>query len=328
MVNWFKKKETKIEQNNSAVPKVNEQHLNETTNNNSQTPLHIAAAHNDLNGADRITCNNCSKDFIWNESFNSRDDFSLEKIWARVYCPNCGYEIALFHKGKDNWIWYLGNEKRNIGKSLPPNPMSYWGKEIPPNLDVPITKDKIDIDAVKQFYANYKKETQVNKPKIGAKKSNTNKMKQISTKDEHEALTILFEQALGYNTDTNIEDIQEEFKGLARSWRSERIYQGSKYEMKDLIAGNLKRISSVEGFQTFRVENYDTSVGSQITCFFENYFTGIRVYRISDTYYVIGNSAFKPSKLVTNEPTKVDEPAKNEKSDPKHEEYWHNDSIM
>jgi hypothetical protein len=109
-----------------------------------------------------IECADCHENFEWNDAYAIQDTpGSLNHNppgsgnWRpRVFCPYCGALIAEWHitreKDFDEWIWFGSNASLNIGRSLPPNPLTLWGKVVPSNYMPYFDEHQLDIEKVKQ----------------------------------------------------------------------------------------------------------------------------------------------------------------------------------
>lgn len=116
----------------------------------------------------KITCASCKKRFTWNEAYFQQDTPGSTPYHPpghgdgrpRVFCPYCGALVVDWHitreKDFNEWIWYGDNATLNAECSLPPSPWSYgWGQGIPIDfkLNYADTKEKIDVEKIKQFNA-------------------------------------------------------------------------------------------------------------------------------------------------------------------------------
>lgn len=108
-----------------------------------------------------IECAGCHGIFEWNDAYTIRDTpGSLNHnppgsgVWRpRVFCPYCGALIAEWHitRGEDfdEWIWFGSNASSNTGESLPPNPLTLWGKDVPSKYIPYYNEHQLDIEKIK-----------------------------------------------------------------------------------------------------------------------------------------------------------------------------------
>jgi len=109
-----------------------------------------------------IECAGCHGNFEWNDAYAiSNTPGSLNHNppgsgnWRpRVFCPYCGALIAEWHitreKDFDEWIWFGSNASLNTGRSLPPNPLTLWGKVVPSKYMPYFDEHQLNIEKVKQ----------------------------------------------------------------------------------------------------------------------------------------------------------------------------------
>jgi hypothetical protein len=255
------------------------------------------------------------KEFEWAQSYYSRNTTDSHKynppgtgdFRPRAFCPHCGFLVAEWdsdrQQDRNRWKWHRENAKVNAHAQLPPSPLLYWGiEEIPAELVV-YDKDYIDLKLVKQLFSEHihsKTELTTDEMKASESERSVGQQKPLSkfrktkqTDDPTSAATILFDQALPATPATTLDYVQKKYPDFRRAWGSEKLYSGSYDEMKTLVLANLHRIHSEEGFMMFKIEVYKQDSASQVSCFFSDYFVGIRVWRVGDDYMACGNKLFQ-----------------------------------
>ncbi len=137
-----------------------------------------------------IECAKCNNKFDWNHSFNQSKtpDFRNEETgnWRpRVFCPYCGSAVAEwdinFTKDNNQWIWCGDNKKINDGKDFPPNPLGYWGIEIPFELAANNNENEINIEKVCKFWEVLQRDNEMKIIREIKSSLNLNETKKIET---------------------------------------------------------------------------------------------------------------------------------------------------
>lgn len=111
----------------------------------------------------RPECAECGHRFKWDEAYKCQNTpgsapFTPDGYGddvARTFCPSCGKIVVQWHinivKDYDEWSWFGGNARINLGRPLPPSFLAQWGKSIPQKLLPNYNEEKLDIDKLKQF---------------------------------------------------------------------------------------------------------------------------------------------------------------------------------
>lgn len=114
-------------------------------------------------GDERPECAKCGLRFKWDEAYKCQDTPGSMPYTpqgygddlARVFCPHCGAIVVQWHitreKDYDEWFWFGKNATINQERPLPPSPITYWGKGIPPHLRPNYREEELDIEKIQQY---------------------------------------------------------------------------------------------------------------------------------------------------------------------------------
>jgi hypothetical protein len=112
----------------------------------------------------------------------------------------------------------------------------------------------------------------------------------VQTQSVQEAIEALFERAVPVLPVCEETFILEEYQIVASSWKSQRIFRGSKEQLIEVVSRNLERITQEDGFQQINVGVIKKDKCAQVSVSFGGSFVPVRVWRGEIHLYACGNT--------------------------------------
>lgn len=117
-------------------------------------------------------------------------------------------------------------------------------------------------------------------------------MDRQTTSDPDEATTFAFARARNARVHPIAEPYQP-FNEVAYAWGTKRLYRGAEDAIRELVLGNLRRLSKGSGFRSFGIFMRDDSV-VQVSAYFDGFFIGVQIWRAGEEHFTSGNKDFAP----------------------------------
>lgn len=115
----------------------------------------------------------------------------------------------------------------------------------------------------------------------------------VSTKSAEDAVAVLFDKALASTPNLSIDAVKFHYDILKGPWYSQKLFRGSREQIRSLVLKNLRRIQSEAGFQGFQISVELRRCAAQVFATVRPYAIPVCVWRSGDVYFVCGNSDFQ-----------------------------------
>ncbi len=115
----------------------------------------------------------------------------------------------------------------------------------------------------------------------------------VSTKRAEDAVAALFDKALAATSSLSIDAVQSHYDMLKGAWYSQKLFRGSRDQIRSVVLKNLRRIQSEAGFRDFTISVELTRGAAQIFASVRPYAIPVCVWRSGDVYLACGNSDFR-----------------------------------
>jgi hypothetical protein len=113
------------------------------------------------------------------------------------------------------------------------------------------------------------------------------------TKKPQEAVSILFEHAMGAVPEINSKKAKIYFDSVKGTFGSKVLVEGPQKKLQETILRNLQRLANAGDFEGFSVDVIARDECAQINASFRRTFTPVRIWKSKGTFFACGDPQFK-----------------------------------